>query len=82
MTLQLWMTIVIITIIHIQTYDAKAPNIIFIVVDDLGYDDLGFTNDNQIRTPNIDKIKSNGQFLEYYYGQCYCTPTRKKICID
>eukprot|EP01084_Bolivina_argentea_P102816 184181_1 len=57
---------------------AKKPNIIFIISDDLGYDDLGFQS-HQILTPNIDKLRSEGQFLEYYYGQPNCSPTRSSL---
>ena len=52
------------------------PNIIFILVDDLGYDDLGFQGGYQISTPNINKLRSESQFFEWYYGQCNCSPSR------
>lgn len=53
----------------------KRPNILFIVSDDLGYDDLGFQS-HQILTPNIDEFREGGQFLQWYYGQCVCSATR------
>eukprot|EP01084_Bolivina_argentea_P025305 47050_1 len=61
--------------------NATAPNIIFILADDLGWDDLQFqdTNINQIHTPNIDSLRQQGQFLSYYYGQPLCSPTRSTI---
>ena len=36
------------------------PNIIIILVDDLGYEDVGFNSCKDIPTPNIDKIASRG----------------------
>eukprot|EP01084_Bolivina_argentea_P120085 212869_1 len=60
-------------------YSLSQPNIIFILSDDLGYDDVGFQSGNQIHTPNIDKLHSTGQFLEWYYGQPVCSPTRTAI---
>lgn len=57
---------------------SATPNIIFILADDLGYDDLGSTN-NIVSTPSINKIYSEGQRLSWYYGQSLCSPTRTAI---
>ena len=57
---------------------AKQPNIIFILGDDIGYDDIGFQSDSII-TPNLDKLKANGQFIPYHYAQCVCSPTRGSL---
>ena len=56
----------------------SSPNIIFILADDLGYDDIGTVN-NIISTPSISKIYNEGQTLLWYYGQNLCTPTRTAI---
>ena len=37
-----------------QMLSARAPNIIFILADDLGYVDLGCYGQEKIRTPNVD----------------------------
>eukprot|EP01084_Bolivina_argentea_P102822 184188_1 len=52
------------------------PNVIIILSDDLGNYDIGHQNNNEIHTPNINKYISEGQFLQYYYGQPSCSPTR------
>jgi arylsulfatase A len=36
------------------------PNIVFVLVDDMGYGDLGCTSVDDIRTPHIDRIAANG----------------------
>lgn len=54
---------------------AKKPHILFIVADDLGWNDLGFRS-SQIRTPNLDKLVSEGVILDQYYVQCVCSPSR------
>ncbi|BFZ20541.1 hypothetical protein BsWGS_23580 [Bradybaena similaris] len=51
------------------------PNIVFIMVDDLGYNDVGYHR-SHIRTPEIDRLSRQGVRLENYYVQPICTPTR------
>jgi arylsulfatase A len=53
------------------------PNIIFVLVDDLGYADLGCMGAKDIRTPNIDRLASEGlKFTDFYANAPVCTPTR------
>ncbi|RFC49505.1 MAG: N-acetylgalactosamine-6-sulfatase [Verrucomicrobia bacterium] len=56
---------------------ASPPNIVFILIDDLGYGDLGCTGAEDIRTPNIDRIAADGvRFTDFYANAPVCTPTR------
>jgi arylsulfatase I/J len=55
-----------------------APNIIFILADDLGWKDVGY-HGSDIKTPNIDKLAETGARLEEYYVQPMCTPTRAAL---
>lgn len=56
---------------------AAPPNIVFILVDDLGYGDLGCTGAGDIRTPNIDRIAADGvRLTDFYANAPVCTPTR------
>ena len=53
------------------------PNVIVILVDDLGYADLGFTGSNEISTPNIDGLAENGVvFTDGYVSYAVCSPSR------
>lgn len=56
--------------------DVEQPNIIFILADDLGYNEVGFNRGNSDLTPNIDKLKNEGLSLTRFYVHAVCTPTR------
>ena len=54
-----------------------APNILFIVSDDLGYGDLSLTGRSDYKTPVIDQIGRDGAVLGQAYSSApVCTPTR------
>ncbi|XP_005101283.1 arylsulfatase I [Aplysia californica] len=61
-----------------RTVYSIPPNIVFILADDLGWDDVGF-HGSEILTPNIDKLAQAGVVLNNYYVQPICTPTRGSI---
>ncbi|GFT97981.1 arylsulfatase B [Nephila pilipes] len=52
------------------------PNIIFLVADDLGYNDLSIHGSAQIPTPNLDALAQNGILLNNYYVCPVCSPSR------
>jgi len=53
------------------------PNVIFILADDLGYGDLGCFGQKLIKTPNIDRLASEGmRFTQAYAGATVCAPSR------
>lgn len=53
------------------------PNIIFILADDLGYGDLGCYGQQQIQTPNLDRMAREGmRFTQCYAGAPVCAPSR------
>ncbi|HTL72749.1 MAG TPA: arylsulfatase [bacterium] len=59
--------------------EAKQPNIVHIVADDLGWRDVGFNGCTDIKTPNIDKLAENGAKFTQFYVQPMCTPTRAAL---
>ena len=58
----------------------KKPNVICILVDDLGYSDLSSFGGTDIRTPAIDGLMKAGLRMDQFYANCtVCTPTRASL---
>jgi len=56
---------------------AATPNIIIILMDDMGYGDIGTTGANQYDTPNLDRLASQGmQFTWFYSPQAVSSASR------
>ena len=56
------------------------PNILFILVDDLGYGDLACYGAPDMRTPHLDKLLSRGLRFDRFYANCpVCSPTRAAL---
>lgn len=56
---------------------AERPNIVIILLDDLGYGDLGAYGAQSIATPHIDSLAENGLRLSHYYSPSpVCSPSR------
>ena len=60
--------------------DAGRPNIIVILVDDLGHGDLSSYGAKDLRSPHIDRLVSRGMRLDNFYANCpVCSPTRAAL---
>jgi arylsulfatase A-like enzyme len=59
--------------------DAPKPNIVFLLIDDLGYADCGFNGGKEIKTPNIDRLAKSGTIIDSHYVQPVCSPTRSTL---
>jgi len=58
----------------------KKPNILFILVDDLGYHDLGVTGSSFYETPNVDALANQSMmFTQGYASSRVCSPSRASI---
>ncbi len=59
---------------------AKQPNVVFFLVDDLGWRDVGCFGSSFYDTPNIDALADNGTRFTQAYAACHvCSPTRASI---
>ena len=54
------------------------PNILIVVVDDLGWGDVGYNNAD-VHTPAIDRLAATGVILERHYVYPVCSPTRAAL---
>jgi len=62
------------------TKPAGKPNILFILIDDMGWRDLGCCGSTFYQTPNIDRLAAGGmRFTESYAGSSVCSPTRASL---
>jgi len=61
-----------------QTSDAKRPNIIVILSDDMGFSDLGCYG-GEIHTPNLDALAEHGLRFTQFYNTARCCPTRASL---
>ena len=63
-----------------RVYAAEKPNVVIIMADDLGYGDVSCYGATALKTPNIDRLSSEG--LRFTNGHCSastCTPTRYSL---
>jgi arylsulfatase A-like enzyme len=58
--------------------DAAKPNIIVIIADDLGWQDVGW-HGGEIKTPHLDQLAHAGAKLEQFYVLPLCSPTRAAL---
>ena len=62
-----------------QTADLPKPNFVVILIDDLGYGDIGPFNSKLNRTPNLDRMATEGMKLTSFYAATVCTPSRAQM---
>jgi len=56
------------------------PNVILIVADDMGYGDFGVFSEGRVKTPNLDRLVSQGVCMEQHYsGSPICSPARASL---
>ena len=68
---------VLLPTINCTKKSSQKPNIIFIMVDDLGYGELGCYGQQLIQTPNIDQLAAEGmRFTDFYSSSAVCAPAR------
>ncbi|GAV03905.1 hypothetical protein RvY_14270-1 [Ramazzottius varieornatus] len=59
--------------------NATRPHIVFILLDDLGWNDVSFHGYDEMRTVNIDRLAAEGVILNSFYAQYVCSPSRAAL---
>jgi len=59
-----------------KSIEVSNPNIVLILIDDMGFNDLGVNGNNDVRTPNLDSLASQGVRFTRHYVDSTCSPTR------
>ncbi|EMI57078.1 arylsulfatase B [Rhodopirellula sallentina] len=79
MKLQLFYYIfVVAALICVVPANADAPNIVHIIADDLGWNDVGY-HGSEIKTPHLDALASESVILDRFYVTPICSPTRAGV---
>ena len=58
------------------THDGSQPNIVFMLADDMGWNEVGFNGLDPEITPHIDRLRDEGTSLTQFYVHAVCAPTR------
>jgi arylsulfatase A len=65
--------------LHPLTAQAAKPNVVMLLADDLGYQDVGCYN-GPVKTPTIDSLAAGGvRFTDFYSGCAVCSPSRTTL---
>jgi arylsulfatase A len=73
------LVILALTSIAQQAAAAERPNVVMLLADDLGYQDVG-CYDGPVKTPNIDALAAGGtRFQQFYSGCAVCSPSRATL---
>jgi arylsulfatase A len=63
----------------LEAGEARAPNFVILLADDLGYGDLGCYGHPTIRTPHLDQMAAQGIKFSQFYVAHLCTPSRAAL---
>ena len=71
--------LIALTLLASFAFAKKKPNIVLIMVDDMGWSDIGPYGAEIIETPNLDKMAANGLRFRQFYNNAKCTTTRATL---
>ena len=71
--------LVILVLSSLNALLARSPNVVVILTDDQGWGDLSINGNQNLSTPNIDRLGNEGLTLENFYVCQVCAPTRAEF---
>ncbi len=77
--LRSFLLLVIAFCVSLSIHSAQKPNIVLVLVDDMGFADLGCYGADIIETPHLDKLAANGLRFKQFYNTARCSPTRASL---
>jgi arylsulfatase A-like enzyme len=72
------LSLVVGLLLLLTTRAAERPNIVIVLVDDMGFSDIGCYG-SEIPTPNLDKLAASGVRFSQFYNCARCSPTRASL---
>ncbi len=77
MRLIIQLTVIVSLLVTAQTLHAAPPNVVLILIDAMGWRDVGFAGNTFVETPNIDRLAREGILFTHAYASApNCAPTR------
>lgn len=78
--LRLAVGVLLLAVFAVRAQPAAKPNIVFVLVDDMGWTDLGCCGSAYYATPNIDRLAAQGmRFTDAYAACTVCSPSRASV---
>ena len=75
-----WVSALIVSAMSYAAVASEKPNVVFILTDDLGFNQVGAYGTSKIKTPNLDQMAANGiRFDQAYAGNTVCSPSRVSL---
>ena len=65
--------------VPVRAANTPKPNFVIILIDDMGYGDIGPFNSKLNRTPNLDRMAAEGMKFTSFYAAPVCTPSRAQM---
>src|SRR6186713_2600058 len=73
-------TVLVLALAIIATAAERPPNVILMLIDDMGWTDLSCSGSTFYETPNIDRLAASGMRFTWAYSACtVCSPTRAAV---